>query len=112
MDWPPSGKRQVWRTFNRRCQLLPMIDSLVSRKSSHGGSPARILFIGESIDRIIKDDVCNWAAALGSPAHEIGFDTDQVTLRVGRPCSQAVWLFTHSAQSTSSLRGANRLRQG
>ena len=102
MDWPPSGKRQVWRTFNRRCQLLPMIDSLVSRKNSHGGSPARILFIGESIDRLIKDDVCNWAAALGSPAHEIGFDTDQVTLRVGHPCSQAAWLFTHSAQSTAA----------
>ena len=112
MDWRPSGKRQVWRTFNRRCQLLPMVDSLVSRKSSHGGSPARILFIGESIDRIIKDDVCNWAAALGSPAHEIGFDTDQVTLRVEDLCSQAVWLFTNSAQSTSSLRGANWLRQG
>ena len=97
---PPTGERPIWRTFSRRCQLFPLADSLIGQNSSHGVSPAKILFIGDSTDRLIQQDVCLWGAAVGSPTHNIGFLHDQVTLQVREP---ALWLRASSTTLPAEL---------
>jgi len=42
-----------------------------------------ILFIGDSTDRLIQQDICDLGKMVGARVDPIGYDTDQTTLRVG-----------------------------
>ena len=72
----------------------------------HGGFliPAKQLCM--PLCRYIQQDVCVWGAALGTPAHHIGFRGDQVTLQV--PCTPAAYPFTPTPRRAGNMQEWHR----
>lgn len=78
----PTGIEQDWELFDVHCKLRPLADQLLSASPIEKASRVPILFLGDSIDRYIHQDVCDLGSMLGARTDPIGFDNDQVTLRV------------------------------
>lgn len=83
MWYQPTGKKQEWRGFDEHCSLQPLASQLLSSNYHSTGLRVPILFIGDSTDRLIQQDVCDLGNMVGARVDPIGYLPDQTTLQVG-----------------------------
>ena len=69
--------------FDERCSLQPLASQLLSSTYQSTGLRVPILFIGDSTDRLIQQDVCDLGNMVGARVDPIGYLPDQTTLQVG-----------------------------
>ena len=81
--YQPTGKKQEWHVFDERCSLQPLASQLLSSTYQSTGLRVPILFIGDSTDRLIQQDVCDLGNMVGARVDPIGYLPDQTTLQVG-----------------------------